>query len=250
MKLIIALILVVSVFSLRVVKEKKENEKGIAYTYSTPVYYASTPVYYTYTPSSYYYSFDPYSSYYFGSYVYPTTFSYASYPYYWRKTGQEGENAQKPEAGKKPEFKPEEAEKEIKYLKKEIFGDENYNTDEVRKSKKIYDAKWLISQLKLTRILEIEDLMKLYEENNKKKDNRKANISDVKMENKPSDKVEAEVKEKTKEKESGNKDQASITVQAKEVKKVEKVDEPLTSNKRQSEGSGNTPNGKATEKKD
>jgi len=60
----------------------------------------------------------------------------------------------------------EEAQKELKELKKAVFTDENYDTSDLRTDGKAYDTKWLINQLKITRALEIEDILKLMDSKN------------------------------------------------------------------------------------
>ena len=202
MKFLILLILIVSALSVTI--QKEENKKGIHYTLSDPIYYAASPVYYTYNPTSYYYTFDPYSSYYYGSYAYPTTFDYTSYPYYWRKSAEAKEeddaNKKKEKENNSTEFKVENAEKEVKALRKEVFGDENFNTAEIRKQNKVYDLKWIVSQLRISRVLEIEDLLKLFENNSKKKEGSNTK-DDAKVEKKEEVKVEKKEEVKMEKKE-------------------------------------------------
>jgi len=162
MKIAILIIVCSQIFALnsnKVDAVRTEN-KGFYYSYSDPVYNSYTPVYYTYTPSSYYYTSDPNSSVYYGSTAYPTTYSYTSYPYYWRK-GDDNKNA--------PNH--DEIEKELHSLKKEIWGNENYNTDQTRKDGKAYDSRWLIAQLKISRALELEDLIKEHSNEPKNREN-------------------------------------------------------------------------------
>lgn len=56
--------------------------------------------------------------------------------------------------------KTEDLKKELKELKKTVFGNEKFNTTQLRKSKKIYDSKWLLAQLKISKILALEDSLK------------------------------------------------------------------------------------------
>jgi hypothetical protein len=113
-------------------------------------YYSYTPVYYTYTPTSYYYVCEWW---YFPS-ACDTT--YVLYRKNQLKTGDKITSAKKNENAKK-EFKTENLEKQIKALKKEIFGKENYSTKELRKNNKVYDPRWLLAQLKISRLFFLED---------------------------------------------------------------------------------------------
>lgn len=49
---------------------------------------------------------------------------------------------------------------EMKALKKELFGKEKYSTKDLREKKSAYNPKWLNTQLKVSRMLAIEDLLK------------------------------------------------------------------------------------------
>ena len=73
------------------------------------------------------------------------------YDIYFRKQGEKT-NIKQP--------KVEDLKKELKELKKTVFGNENFNTTQLRKSKKIYDSKWLLAQLKISKILALEDSLK------------------------------------------------------------------------------------------
>ena len=143
MKLAILLLLSLQVVSLKL-KERKmtlsaENQVVYLTSYVEPVYYNSQPMYYTfYSSPLYYYYLDP-------TYVYPATTTIT----YYRKDNQE----------EKKEKTPEEMKKEVEKLKQEIWGKKDWNTDEIRKSGKAYDARWLLAQMKITRVLELEDLL-------------------------------------------------------------------------------------------
>ncbi len=51
----------------------------------------------------------------------------------------------------------ETAKKELEELKQEVFGDKNYSLDSLRSSNQIYDPKWLLNQLKISKMAMIED---------------------------------------------------------------------------------------------
>ncbi len=132
---------------------------------------------YSYTPV---FSYDPvyYSSGYRSYYYYPYSSSYTYYPrsyfYYYRKSGEEAQRSQdvsktenKGEAERKEvsktekiEVKLEDLEANMKKLKKELWGDENKSTEEFRAAKKAFDPAWLITQLNIATVLQIEDLLK------------------------------------------------------------------------------------------
>jgi len=97
-------------------------------------YYSSPAVYYSWGPS--YYDF------------YAPAWGY----WYWRAEGKE--------STEKKVFSVEEAQKEIKTLKKEIWGKEDFNTETLRSLKKVYDPKWLIAQLRIARVVMLEDMVK------------------------------------------------------------------------------------------
>lgn len=94
---------------------------------------------------------------------------------------------------------------ELKKLKNEIWGDENYDTTDMRQNNSVYDARWLVAQLKITRVLELED----YLASNARK---AANKSEGELKEQ---KVEVK-KEETKE----IKDEAKIDVSKKEEKVI------------------------------
>lgn len=48
---------------------------------------------------------------------------------------------------------------ELRKLKQEIWGDENFNTEQIRSEAQAFDARWLVAQLKITRVLELEDYL-------------------------------------------------------------------------------------------
>ena len=100
--------------------------------------------------------YDPYYySYGFGDYYwYPYYDNYPWFGYYdvfWR------------DAKTKPIPSPEKAKfgdvnKELSDLKKEVFGNEQASTEEIRKKEKtIYSTVWLLRQLKLTKIIALEN---------------------------------------------------------------------------------------------
>ena len=144
MKLAILLVLTLQVLSLRLRDRKTQlsSENSVVYlsSYVDPIYYSYTPIYYTYYSSPYYYYYyEP------SSYVYPSSTIFT----YFRK----GEPEQKKEKS------PEEIKEEIAKLKKEVWGKSDFETDTIRKNGKAYDSRWLLAQLKITRVLELEDLL-------------------------------------------------------------------------------------------
>ena len=188
MKYVIFTIVCMQIFSLQTTSKADLSSevssvegKGIYYSYSDPTYYSYTPVSYTFAPSSYYYTSNPYSSFYAGSVVYPSTYSYSSYPSYWRKGANEELKLEEP--------KPEELKKELSKLKKEVWGKEDYSTEQIRKENKAYDSRWLIAQLKITRVLEIEDVLSQKKTELKK---RLENVDQISLNNKVSKRTNSE----------------------------------------------------------
>jgi hypothetical protein len=51
-------------------------------------------------------------------------------------------------------------EKELKELKKNVFGSADFNTEKIRAEKSAFDADWLAKQAKITRALQLEDYIK------------------------------------------------------------------------------------------
>lgn len=168
MKLIILVILFTSIFCLNSNNQENIEAGDIVYTFSSPAFYTYSPVYYSYTPASYYYTYDPFFGYYGSSYY--LDYTYVVYPFYYRGEAPSNKvvaNKEKRTASK------EEMEKELKNLKKEIWGNDKFNTTEIRKNNKAYDSRWLIAQLKITRALEIEDSLKKQGTDNNKQPNNK-----------------------------------------------------------------------------
>lgn len=153
MKLAILTILICQAFTLKEDNQKKVNSvspsgdsalrtnaesKDVIVLDS--VYYSSLPIYYTYSPIVYYY-WDLY------------------YPAYWYVYRNEA-NGAIDKSKKEKKFNADEAKKEISTLKKEIWGNENFNTEEIKKNQKAYDPRWLMAQLKISRVLNLEDMIK------------------------------------------------------------------------------------------
>ena len=148
MKLLIILALITLSFQIQV---KKNVNNQVLYTYYTApltTYSLYDCAYYPYYPSLC-------SPYYFYS---PAYYTYDVY-YYRKSKGEEP----------KKELSLEEAKKELAQLKKLLFGDENKDTSDLKEMKS-YDNKWLVEQLKLSRALEIEDILGLV---NKSKSSRR-----------------------------------------------------------------------------
>ena len=111
-------------------------------------YYAYSPVYYTYTPTAYYYLCE--------WWWFPDACD-ETYVVYRQKQLKSGEKISSSKQFEKRELKTGDAEKQIRALKKEIFGKEDYSTKELRKNNKAYDPRWLLAQLKIARLLFLED---------------------------------------------------------------------------------------------
>ena len=156
MKLAILLIVAMNVLSLKVKERKSSSQCPLyysSYTDSTlsPVYYSDSPIYYTYFSSPYYHYFiDP-------SYVIPTKTVSTNY----RK--KDGTRKAKPSS--------DDLMQELRELKKEIWGREEWSTEDIRDSGKVYDARWLLAQLKITRVVELEDMLNIkYNQENEKEE--------------------------------------------------------------------------------
>lgn len=163
MKLIILGVLIATVFSLNLKTlarnevENKEtslrNKQFFDYVYDfdyyysfEPFYYSYSPIYYTYTPTSYYYLCE--------WWWFPSACETTYIVWRQKELNKETDTKAKPE---KRDFNVDEARKQIKDLKKEIFGKEDYVTEDIRKNHKVYDPRWLLAQLKISRILFLED---------------------------------------------------------------------------------------------
>merc|ERR1711957_917635 len=109
-------------------------------------YYAYSPVYYTYTPTSYYYLCE---------WLFPSACD-TTYVVFRQNQLKTGDNLA-PAKMERRELKSEDVEKQIKVLKKEIFGKEDFSTKDLRKNNKAYDPRWLLAQLKIARLLFLED---------------------------------------------------------------------------------------------
>jgi len=156
MKLIIIAILFLQTLALKEDAGAESNQKDIphrseATAESQQYWYLSTPYYYSYYPSYY-------------------TWYYPSYYYLWRTSEDNNEAERKDE--KQQKFDPIKAKEELIKLKKEIWGKEDFSTEQIRSEKKAYDSRWLIAQLKISRALELEDMIKNppKEEKEEKKD--------------------------------------------------------------------------------
>ena len=111
-------------------------------------YYAYSPVYYTYTPTAYYYLCE--------WWWFPSACD-TTYVVFRQNQLKTGENSSPANKMEKRELKSEDAEKQIRALKKEIFGKEDFSTKEIRKNNKAYDPRWLLAQLKISRLFFLED---------------------------------------------------------------------------------------------
>ena len=181
---------------------------GTDYVLSTPLYYTTDVIYTDYNwvrslvayPSNVICSIE-YGCYYDQGYYYYSDYYYTfenNVPVYlFRK----GENKQEKKADQKVEQKKVDLEKELNALKKEVLGSENASTTDVRK--KAYDPRWLAAQLKISRVLAIEDLIvrskadKIAEKDNQKANEGKKERVQLKVEQK---KVEAQIEKKVEQK--------------------------------------------------
>lgn len=112
-------------------------------------YYSYTPVYYTYTPTVYYYLCE--------WWWFPTACETTYIVYRQNELNKNSKEANKNSKIEKREININEANNQIKQLKKEIFGKENFSTENLRKNNKAYDPRWLLAQLKISRLLFLED---------------------------------------------------------------------------------------------
>jgi hypothetical protein len=121
-----------------------------AYFGGSAVPYAFDSIYYDYNPV--FYDYDPlvYSSYEFSDLYLPSEFDYDM-----RKKGTKEENVKKVKKMNVDELK-----NELTKLKTEIWGKENFSTKDIRSNKKAFDARWIMAQLKISRVLVLEDTMK------------------------------------------------------------------------------------------
>ncbi len=144
MKLVIIAILFLQTLALRQDAGAESNHKDVPHrseaTAESQQWYYYTPYYYTYPVYSWSYSYWP------------------SYYYIWR-TGEDNNEVERKDE-KQQKFDPVKANEELVKLKKEIWGKEDFSTEEIRKEKKAYDPRWLIAQLKISRALELEDMIK------------------------------------------------------------------------------------------
>lgn len=150
MKLFIYSFLLIHIFSLNLRHQLNLQNEYYSETYDyvvDPIYYSCSPMYYTYytSPIYYYYQTD--------SYTVPTTYIF------YRQNGNQTQNSTKAIPLRKKSI--DELKEELENLKKTIWGDPNYKTDELRKNGKVYDAKWLLAQMKITRVVELEDFLSL-----------------------------------------------------------------------------------------
>jgi len=205
--------------------QKTDEKQGYFFSWD-PVYYSSYAYswdyYYTgydlwYYPSyNYYNSFYPfYSSYW--DYWYPYNYLSDYYwgdsyfgDYYWRKEGKNKSeskiSAKVKETnisndGKLKIAEPKDAKfgdihEELKQLKKEVFGDENKSTEKIRAdAKAAYSNEWLLKQLKLTKLIDLDNRIKDAKE---KKEEKKEEKVEKKVEKKETPKKEEKKEDKKK----------------------------------------------------
>lgn len=156
MKLIISSLLLIQIFSLRVQADSNRVETESGETYY--VFYSPEPKYY---PVTYYY-WTP-------AYIYNLYYKYTVYPVYYTTVNtlrtykvikvSKRTSAETYTESELPEAKLEDLQSELKALKKEIWNNESYSIEDLRKSGKIYDPRWLMAQMSLTRVIAIEDMI-------------------------------------------------------------------------------------------
>lgn len=133
MKLIILIISLSAIFSLNL-----KEQQIIEYSYSWPVsYYVPT-----YTPSIYSLGY-----YYFTPYTYWT--------FLWRTDPSSSKTSNNEKA-----LSEDQVNKEISTLKQDLFKNENMDLSEVRKEKKALSLEFIMKEMKLTRLLQLEDSLK------------------------------------------------------------------------------------------
>ena len=219
MKLAILLIVAMNVFSLKVKERKSSSQCPLyysSYTDSTlsPVYYSDSPIYYTYFSSPYYHYFiDP-------SYVIPTKTVSTNY----RK--EDGTRKAKPSS--------DDLMQELRELKKEIWGREEWSTEDIRDSGKVYDARWLLAQLKITRVVELEDMLNIkYNQENEKEEAIAVRKEDgdedetPKREVKETTKKDVKLRKHTEDKEEKEDDEKDV-IKEKKVAPTEKRNKKVT----------------------
>ena len=219
MKLAILLIVAMNVLSLKVKERKSSSQCPLyysSYTDSTlsPVYYSDSPIYYTYFSSPYYHYFiDP-------SYVIPTKTVSTNY----RK--EEGTRKAKPSS--------DDLMQELRELKKEIWGREEWSTEDIRDSGKVYDARWLLAQLKITRVVELEDMLNIkYNQENEKEEAIAVRKEDgdedetPKREVKETTKKDVKFRKHTEDKEEKEDDEKDV-IKEKKVDPTEKRNKKVT----------------------
>lgn len=154
MKYFVLVALFFQIFSINLRSQKKLgfDINWVTPEYIDPVYYSCSPIYYSYYTSPVYYYYHSYPS-----YSTPTT-----YFYYRKNQGNSKEDIQEKKSLKDKSV--EELQAELANIKKEIWGDEKFDTKELRNSGKVYDPRWLLAQMKITRVAELEDFLKLKQE--------------------------------------------------------------------------------------
>lgn len=185
-------------------------------TYISPVYTTAERVYPVYD-----------SVYYYGGVSVPTT-NYVTF--YRKETNQvetENKKEQKNDANK--------IKTEIENLKKQIWNDPNFSTSKIRSDNSAYDAQWLEAQLKITRVLELEDTLNAHQnfKSVSKEKNTLEKAEEKKAETKTSEnKVETKVEDKKVEAKAEEKKVESKIESTVEEKKVEsKTEEKASQNK-------------------
>ncbi len=149
MKLIILSIVLLQVFTLNENPRKTETLENDRKT-GTKQWYYWEPIYY-YTSPFWDYWYDYY--YFFDTYYFDWDWGY----FYFYRKGSDDKNDSK--TTKRKEFNLEEAKKELSQIKNEVWGNQDFSTEEIRKSKKAYDIKWILAQLKIAKVLELEDMI-------------------------------------------------------------------------------------------
>ena len=123
---------------------------------------------------------------------------------------------------------------ELRELKKEIWGREEWSTEDIRDSGKVYDARWLLAQLKITRVVELEDMLNIkYNQENEKEEAIAVRKEDgdedetPKREVKETTKKDVKLRKHTEDKEEKEDDEKDV-IKEKKVDPTEKRNKKVT----------------------
>jgi hypothetical protein len=185
MKLTICAILLSCIFTLRA--DNQENLTETTGSSNEQIYVEYKPLMYTtsaYVTPQYYYI--PTSGFYFTNAA-PTITYYVSSPTAkpvttlytfsspaYRKNGSEEPTNQEPNM--------EDVKKELKELKTNIWKDENFNTAQLVNEGKVYDPKWLNTQILVARAAYLDEYVRVHSKESDDKGNLRGTVNNVKVE--------------------------------------------------------------------